>query len=89
MLFMVIETFSRDRMHAIAERFRQHGRLLPEGVVYQASWIDPGGLRCYQIMEASNPDLLEQWTARWKDLVEFEVVPVVTSAEYWAPGKGS
>ena len=65
-------------------RFRQHGRMLPEGVVYHASWIDDSGSRCYQVMEAPDRALLNQWIAKWSDLVEFEVVPVLTSAEFWA-----
>jgi hypothetical protein len=35
-------------------------------------------------MEAERVELLEEWVARWEDLVEFEIVPVVTSAEFWA-----
>jgi siroheme synthase len=32
-------------------------------------------------MEYDDPTLLRQWMAEWQDLVEFEVVPVITSAE--------
>jgi hypothetical protein len=83
MLFMVIERFSDEKRDAMAERFRRHGRLLPDGVVYQASWIDEEGSHCYQVMEAESRALLDEWIARWSDLVDFEVVPVVTSAEFW------
>ncbi len=57
--------------------------MLPEGVTYQASWMDPAGAFCYQIMEAANAELMSEWTRRWDDLVEFEIVPVVTSEEFW------
>ena len=83
MLFMVIERFSDEKRDAMAERFRRHGRLLPDGVVYQASWIDEAGSQCYQVMQAESRALLNEWIARWSDLVDFEVVPVVTSAEFW------
>jgi len=82
MLFMVIEHF-KGNAHAIGERFRQKGRMLPEGVVYQASWVDSTGTRCFQIMQAPTLESLGLWIERWNDLVEFEIVPVVTSAEFW------
>ena len=36
---------------------------------------------CYQLMECEERALLDQWIARWRDLVDFEAVPVITSAE--------
>jgi hypothetical protein len=84
MLFMIIEHFASEKMDAMADRFRQHGRLLPDGVLYHASWIEENGSRCYQVMEAPARALLDQWIAKWNDLVDFEVVPVLTSAEFWA-----
>jgi hypothetical protein len=58
--------------------------MLPRGVVYQASWVDAAGARCFQIMEAPTPASLNEWARRWEDLVDFEIVPVLGSAEYWA-----
>jgi hypothetical protein len=56
--------------------------MLPDGLRYLASWVDAERLdRCFQLMETSDPALLEQWMARWSDLVAFEVVPVIDSAE--------
>ena len=83
MLFMVIERFKKTDVDAIGERFRSRGRMLPEGVTYHASWIDSTGDRCFQLMEGPNTDSLQPWVARWNDLVHFEIVPVVTSAEFW------
>jgi hypothetical protein len=83
MLFMVIEHFKDGQVKGIGERFAQHGRMLPGGVSYHASWVDPTGQRCFQIMEATRPELLDIWTNRWNDLVDFEIVPVVPSAEFW------
>jgi hypothetical protein len=58
--------------------------MLPEGVIYHASWIDSLNFRCFQIMEASDRESLDPWIAAWNDLVDFEVVPVQASAEFWA-----
>ncbi len=84
MLFMVIEHFLNSDPKPIGERFQRAGRLLPEGLTYHASWVDANGARCFQIMETSRPELLTEWTARWADLIEFEIVPVLTSADFWA-----
>lgn len=58
--------------------------MLPNGILYHASWIDPARKRCYQLMEAPDEKSLAPWISRWQDLVEFEVIPVVTSADFWA-----
>jgi hypothetical protein len=86
MLFMVIEHFKNNDFKAIGERFRQRGRMLPEGVIYLASWVDSLNARCFQIMEAPDRESLNPWIAAWDDLVDFEVVPVQASAEFWATG---
>jgi len=84
MLYMVIEKFKQGNAKAIGERFRAKGRMLPDGLTYQASWVDSSGARCFQIMETSNPELLRQWTSAWDDLVEFEIIAVKPSQEFWA-----
>jgi hypothetical protein len=82
MLFMVIERFKRDAK-AIGERFKQKGRMLPEGVAYHSSWVDSTGTRCFQIMEAPQIESLDPWVRCWDDLIDFEIVPVLTSADFW------
>lgn len=82
MLFMVIERFGgRERAAAVYRRHRERGRMTPEGLRYVSSWVEPDFGRCFQLMECEDPRLLHEWAARWQDLVEFEFVPVVTSAE--------
>ena len=81
MLFMVIERFRNRDAVAVYRRHREQGRMLPEGLRYVESWVEPDFDRCFQLMECDDPQLFRQWTARWDDLVEFEVVPVVTSKE--------
>ncbi len=81
MLFMVIERFKNRDAVAIYRRYREQGRMLPEGLRYVDSWVEPNFDRCFQLMECAEPDLFPRWTARWQDLVEFEIVPVVTSKE--------
>ena len=84
MLFMIVERFKNGDVLSVRERFKSHGRMLPEGVVYRESWVDPEGLRCFQVMEASHPELLNAWIERWNDLVDFELIPVVSSDEFWS-----
>src|SRR5438876_916994 len=84
MLFMVIESFKSKDPKPIGERFKRMGRMMPEGVVYHASWIDPAAARCFQVMEADSVAKLEDWASRWTDLADFEIAPVLGSQEYWA-----
>ena len=81
MLFMVIERFREGRVHEVYRRFRDRGRLAPEGLRYVSSWVDLDFARCFQVMEADHESLVREWIAHWDDLVDFEVVPVRTSAE--------
>ena len=81
---MVIERAKDGDFTAIGDRFRRSGRMLPEGLIYHASWIDSRNSRCFQIMEAPDRESLNPWIGAWDDLVDFEVIPVQTSAEFWA-----
>jgi len=81
MLFMVIEHFRGGDARPVYRRFRDVGRLMPDGIVYVASWVDADLTRCFQVMECEDEALLAQWTANWSDIVEFEIVPVMTSAQ--------
>lgn len=80
-LYMVIEHFSGGDPVPVYRRFRDHGRLAPPGLAYVLSWVDTKLERCYQVMEADDPQLLDDWMAHWSDIVDFEVHPVITSAE--------
>ncbi len=84
MLFMVIERFKHGDAVPIGKRFKLSGRMLPEGVTYHESWVDSTGTRCFQLMEALHPELLKTWVSRWQDLIDFEIVPVLASADFWA-----
>jgi hypothetical protein len=79
--YLVVETFHHRDPIPVYRRFRAEGRLAPEGLSYITSWITDDMTRCYQIMEAADRGLLEEWMARWCDLIDFEVFPVLTSAE--------
>lgn len=81
MLFMVIERFKNHDAVAVYRRYREQGRMMPEGLRYLESWVEPNFERCFQLMECDDPSLFPQWVVRWQDLVEFEIVPVVTSKE--------
>jgi hypothetical protein len=81
MLFMVIERFKNHDAVAVYRRYRERGRMMPEGLTYVGSWVELNYDRCFQLMECDDPRLFEQWMVRWQDLMEFEIVAVVTSKE--------
>ncbi|HEV7743924.1 MAG TPA: DUF3303 family protein [Pyrinomonadaceae bacterium] len=81
MLYMVVEHFKAQDALPVYRRFAEQGRLAPEGLNYVSSWVDERLHRCFQLMETDNPGLLDEWIAKWKDIVDFEVFPVMTSQE--------
>ena len=87
MLYMVIERFRGGDPAPVYARFRERGRLAPEGLEYVNSWITQDMTTCYQVMQTQRRELLDQWIAAWADLVDFEVLPVITSAEAAARAK--
>lgn len=78
---MIVENFKDHDAAPVYRRFRDCGRLAPEGLHYVSSWVDEKFERCFQLMETDDPKLLEQWMANWNDLVRFEVYAVVPSQE--------
>jgi hypothetical protein len=80
-LYMVVEHFKNKDAVAVYRRFRDNGRMVPQGLLYVSSWVDETFERCYQLMETHDRRLLDEWMANWKDLVDFEVYPVITSQE--------
>lgn len=81
MLYMVVEHFRNGDPVPVYRRFREQGRLAPEGLEYVSSWVDEKFERCFQLMETEDRGLLDEWIANWDDLVSFEVYPVITSKE--------
>ena len=81
MLYMIIEHFKNGDPVPVYRRFRDRGRLAPNGLQYISSWVDEKFERCFQIMETADRKLLDQWITNWSDIVEFEVFPVVSSRE--------
>ena len=78
---MILETFRGADARPVYRRFRERGRLAPDGLRYVASWVTDDMQRCFQVMECDDRALLEAWMAQWRDIVDFEVIPVMTSAE--------
>jgi hypothetical protein len=79
MLFMVIERFKDRDPVPIYRRLRESGRSIPDGLRYIDSWIAATFDRCFQLMECDDVLLLQRWVLQWRDLVEFEIVPVSPS----------
>lgn len=81
MLYMIVEHFRNGDPKPVYARFRDKGRLAPEGLKYISSWVTDDLAHCYQVMECDDRSLLDQWLAAWSDLVDFEVHSVITSAQ--------
>lgn len=82
MLFMIIERFRDSDMVPVYKRVRDEGRMLPDGLRYIDSWVEANFSRCFQLMECDELRLIQEWALKWRRSgVEFEIVPVVPSAE--------
>ncbi len=81
MLFMVVETFRNQDAKAVYRRFRDKGRMTPDGLSFIDSWVAADLDRCFQIMACDDVALLQRWAAEWSDLVDFEIDAVLPGAE--------
>jgi hypothetical protein len=81
MLYMIVEHYRNRDPLPVYRRFREHGRLTPEGLHHVSSWVDDKMECCFQLMRTANRGLLEQWIESWEDIVEFQVYPVISSEE--------
>lgn len=81
MLYMIVEHYRDGNPVPIYQRVLDEGRKLPEGLHYVASWVTTDLGHCYQVMETDRPELFDEWFDTWADLVEFELRPVITSAD--------
>ena len=81
MLYMIVEHFKNDDPIPVYRRFRDRGRLAPDGLQYISSWVDEKLEHCFQIMETADRNLLDQWITNCSDIVEFNVFPVISSKE--------
>jgi hypothetical protein len=81
MLFMIVEHFRDGDPLPTYRRFRELGRMAPEGLTYLSSWVDDRFERCFQLMATDDRQLLDRWIDNWSDIVEFEVYPVSTSKD--------
>ena len=78
---MIVEHFKNGDPLPVYRRFREHGRLAPEGLRYVSSWVDEKLERCFQLMETDDVSYLNEWICNWSDIVEFDVYPVISSEE--------
>lgn len=79
MLYMVIEKY-KDK-EEVYRRFSEKGRMMPEGVSYVNSWVTADGSTCYQVNESKSEELLHKWADNWKDVIDFEFIPVISNHE--------
>jgi hypothetical protein len=80
MLYMIIERFHKGKVKTLYRRFEEKGRMTPEGVNYVDSWISEDVTICYQLMETDSAEKIYEWIGYWNDLADFEIIPVMTSA---------
>jgi hypothetical protein len=78
---MIIERFRPGKIRNVYKRFEEKGRMMPEGLKYVNSWIDEKITTCYQVMETDSSEKLNEWISHWNDLVDFEIIPVISSAQ--------
>jgi hypothetical protein len=78
---MIIERFHPGKVRTVYKRFEEKGRMMPEGLNYVNSWIDEKITTCYQVMETDSQEKLNEWISHWNDLVDFEIIPVISSAQ--------
>jgi hypothetical protein len=81
LLYMIIERFKNGDPRPVYRRFRERGRMAPEGLQYVSSWVDEKLEICFQLMEAADVSYIQEWLTNWADIVEFEVYPVISSQE--------
>ncbi|MGH7391151.1 MAG: DUF3303 domain-containing protein [Candidatus Rokuibacteriota bacterium] len=81
MLFMVVETFRDQDAKAVYRRFRDRGRMMPDGLTFVSSWVAADLGRCFQLMECDDVTLLQRWVTQWSELIHFEIVPVASGKE--------
>ncbi|MBL0183002.1 MAG: DUF3303 family protein [Chitinophagaceae bacterium] len=81
MLYMIIERFHPGKVEDLYRRFDENGRMMPDGVNYINSWINEDVTICYQLMESDSVEKLQEWISNWNDLADFELIPVISSAE--------
>jgi len=81
-MYIIIERFRDGKTNEIYQRLEQKGRMIPEGLYYIDSWVTKNGRICFQLMETDDPATLTRWTENWRDLVEFEIHPVIASTNF-------
>ena len=79
--YMIIENYKLGKTEEIYHRFSERGRMLPSGVEFVYSWVEVNLTKCYQIMKSESLEKLYEWIDNWKDLVDFDVIPVINSEE--------
>jgi hypothetical protein len=78
---MVVEVFKDNCAMEVYKRAIENGRMLPDGLTYIDSWVETNFSKCYQLMETHDVSLFKKWTAHWQDLIDFDIIPIITSKE--------
>ncbi len=81
MLFMVIESFRNQDAKSVYRKFKEKGRMMPDGLSFVSSFVTADLSRCFQLMECDDVTLLQRWVTQWSDVAAFEIVPVVAGKD--------
>lgn len=81
MKYIIIEKFRNGDAKRVYKRYFEKGRMAPSGLIYRESWVDKEMKMCFQIMECQDIELIHDWIKNWQDIIDFEIVPVITSEE--------
>ena len=80
MLYMLIGRF-RSGIGTATRELSAADRGHHSGLKYVGSWVEATLGRSLQVVECENLDVLQQWAARWRHRVEFEVVPILSASD--------
>lgn len=81
MLFQGTYVYSTDHRDTVRPRFKETGAPPPPGVDMLGRWHNAAGNGGFFLVETDDPVALARWLQEWTDVIDFEVVPVVTDEQ--------
>jgi hypothetical protein len=81
MKYMVTWSVSPENHGKAIARFKEHDPIPPPGLKVLGCWIEVGGTQGFSLYETDDAATLAKLAMQWADLLNHEVVPVLTDAE--------
>ena len=80
MLFMIVNLTRKDldqqEMSELGRLATEFYANMPEGITLHGDWAAADGSRTFALLEADDPDMVEQIQAPFRPYVDMEVIPV-------------